>query len=75
MSPGGRYGAVLVVFVLLFLSLLFMKVKKPIRFPMKLFSLHINHYLKNDFNENPQRFFISRLFRERGGLQQLRGEL
>ena len=30
-------------------------------------TLHINHYLEINFNENPRRFFISRLFRDRGG--------
>ena len=38
-------------------------------------SLQLNHYLKNDFDENPRRFFIAGLFQERGGQQDDRGKL
>ena len=45
--------------------------KKPLRFPMTKFSLRLNHYLKNHLHENPRRFFISRLLRDRGGQVEL----
>ena len=48
---------------------------KHISFSYEKFSLQLNHYLKNDFDENPRRFFIAGLFRERGSQQYDRGEL
>ena len=60
MSPGGRYRAVLVVFVIVV-----SESEKTITFSYEKFSLHVNHYWKNNFNENPRRFFISRLCRDR----------
>ena len=44
-----------------------MHVEKPLRFPMNKKMLHVNHYLKNHFNDNPRRFFLSRRFRDQGG--------
>ena len=68
MSTRGSCRAVLVVVVLVVTES-----AKTIMFSYEKFLLHINHYLKNDFNENPRRFVISRLFRERGGLEALPG--
>ena len=66
---GGSCRAVLVVFVVVVDGH-----EKPLRLPM-FFLLHVNHYLKVHFNENPRRLFFSRLFAERGGELHLRGAL
>ena len=68
MSPGGRHRAVLVVFVFVVNDN-----EKTVTFSYESFLLHINHYLKNHFHQNPRRFFLSRLFRERGAVLDLPG--
>ena len=69
-SPGGAIGLSLLIFVLVVNESL-----KTITFSYEKLSLAINRYLKNHAHENPRRNFFSRLFRERGGMLDLREKL